>query len=167
LQWAASAGHEEAMLLLINHSPEFVPTAVLEVKNNVPLRMAAFHGLSKAVERLLINVSHNLSRPMVHAENDAALCNAATRGFTDIQKILIAYGASVNVREGHVLRAAVQRGDAAMVEWLLQSGANPTLKDNEALKHALTQMNRSDVDAEYNQVYAKIAALLREHGAKA
>lgn len=167
LQWAASTGHEEALLLLIDHSPEVVPTAVLEVKNNCPLRMAALFGLSKAVERLLQNVSNNQNQPAVHAENDAALCNAASRGFTDIQKMLLAYGADVNARDGHVLQMAVRRGDVHMVDWLLRVGADPTLQDNQAIKHAVAEMSRTDVDADYNKVYAQIVALLRQHGARA
>jgi hypothetical protein len=165
LQWAAGTGHEEALLLLLNPEQEILSAEILEVNDNYLLRMAALFGLTKAVKCLLDYPSTWGNVNAIHAEDDAALRNAATRGFGDIVKMLVKHGANIYVFDDQALRKAVESGHVDMVRFLLENGANAAALDNESLKFVTVQLVRNDLENSKKEAYTKIALLLRKHGA--
>lgn len=67
---------------------------------------------------------------------DNAFVMAAQNGWPDCAEALLSMGAVVNAKppgfhwRGAALHAAVWHGDAAMVRWLVDRGADPTLRDD-------------------------------------
>jgi len=164
LEWAASSGHEKALLVLLNQEQEVVPAAVIQAKDNVLLRMAALHGLTKAVE-VLLNYP-TADKLAVHAEQDASLRNAASRGCFDIVRMLVSCHADIHAKDEEALRNAVNNGHVEVVDYLLQHGAHAAVLDNVALKFVTEQFVRNDVENSEIAAYAKIAELLRQYGAR-
>lgn len=165
LEWAAGTGHEEAFLLLLNPEQEILSAEILQVKNNYLLRMAALHGKIKAVECLIDYPIAWQNINAIHAEDDAALRNAASRGFGDVVKMLVEHGANIHAFDDQALRNAVESGHVDMVGFLLKNGANASALDNEALKFATVQLARNDVENSKKEAYTKIVELLKQQGA--
>ena len=79
-----------------------------------------------------------LYRADVHAQDDAALIDAAERGSGDVVDLLAEkYGADVHAQDDAALRLAAQRGKASVVELLVNKyHANVHACGNEALLRA-------------------------------
>lgn len=77
-------------------------------------------------------------------------------------RILIKYGAKINVKEGFYLSAlhqAINTGNPTLVQFVLEHGANPNIKDQEG-RNALAIIKDDFTNAE------EIRQLLRSYGAK-
>ncbi len=131
--------------------------------NKVPTDLTSFFEVVKL--GLVDNVRAGLkANPRwVHAKNragDTAFIVAALQGSRDIAELLLAQGADVNAAgewNRTVLHVVALRGQKETVEFLLSRGANPNLKDHEG---------NTVLDMALQNKHAKIADLLRRHGAR-
>ena len=96
---------------------------------------------------------------------DHAFVMASNNGQRDAAAALLARGAQINAKppgyhwRGTALHAAVWHGDQPMVEWLLQHGADPSIRDGLVDSDAVGW-------AKHHQ-HPELVALLSTHGAPA
>jgi len=121
IQYASGLGDEELVKMLIDAKADV--HARHEIRNDA-LTMA-LHGHHKAVVKLLVDTGANVN---TRDQSDRSALQFASRGGDEeLVRMLIMAGADVNApgseSSGHALLAAAESGHAAIVELLLDKGA--------------------------------------------
>lgn len=100
-------------------------------RNETPLFIAAAQGHLETVKYLLDNGA-DVNQPTTDGES--ALIGATWGCHRHVARLLMAHGADVNIRNQAYgmtpLMFAVQCGDIKLVQFLIQSGADITVKDS-------------------------------------
>lgn len=95
-------------------------------RGNTALHLACAAGDIECLRALLCTLPQNQRPPLDQKNYDGETCVhiAALSGHIEIQRLLIWYGADINAREGKggytALHIAVERGDEALVQFLLE-----------------------------------------------
>jgi uncharacterized protein len=154
---AAALGDTERLRALLDAEP----SAVTRFSNDgwTPLHLAAFFGHAEAV-RLLLERGSDARALSINAMRNTPLhaALAGPRGM-EVARLLVDAGAEVNARQhgGYTaLHAAAQHGDVALIDLLLDHGADP---DQAA------EDGRRPIDFARGQGHAEAAAHLVSRGA--
>jgi ankyrin repeat protein len=121
---AAASGRLVHLISNLGHKPELV-NAYSE-DGFQPIGLAAYFGRTEAVE-YLIKAGAEVNSPSKNSLGVTPLQSAVAGGHLEIIRLLLAAGASPNVRErgGYTpLHAAAQNGDVEIVRCLIFGGAN-------------------------------------------
>ncbi|MFE8703431.1 ankyrin repeat domain-containing protein [Cytobacillus sp. FJAT-54145] len=145
--YAASLGHEELTLSLLESKPDF------EKKNHIGnslLHIAAENNMVKLVEKILAEKVID-----INAENEFSLTPlflALIQNNNEVIKVLIEYGADPNIsnNDGYTtLHEAVSKGDDEVINLLIDNGADVnavTTNDLTTLMTAAQSGNNSVVE---------------------
>jgi len=127
---AARNGHVQALERLIKINPDTLNA--VNSKGYTPLILASYYSQSEVVKFLLENdVNINFI-----SSQGTALCGVAYKGDIVIAKLLIQYGAELDIQDDNgtsPLLYATLLGHTKLAKLLLTFGADPTLEDNEGL----------------------------------
>ena len=123
LMLAAMNGHAEVLKLLLDRGGDI--NAYIETNRNTALTLACFQGRSECVELLLqrgATIEHRAKTGLT------PLMEAASGGFADVGRVLIARGADINAppvpaSKDTALTIAADKGHSEFVKILLESGA--------------------------------------------
>lgn len=123
LMMAASFGHEEIVKMLLKQGADINAQSN---SHGTALIAAARKGKNSSVQLLLENgADPNKPGLDTDSNNLSALSSACRGGNLDVVRLLLKHGADVNAGSGEALKAASSKGDDALVQLLLEYGAQP------------------------------------------
>lgn len=125
---AASNGHVEIVKLLIEKG------AVIDPRDNEPLRLASKHGHLEVVKLLLKNGANMYSPSQIIGvfEGDV-LTNACERGHIEIARFLLDSGVNIHTDDDAALRYSYQHIE--VIKLLLERGADIHARLDQVLEH--------------------------------
>lgn len=129
LGWAAGAGKEEAIELLLKQPSTNINH--VQKSGQPPLSRASENGHAKCARLLL---AKGASVETADKEGNTPLSLAAAKGHKVLAKLLLKHNADINAQDkkGNTpLAAAVANGHDAVVRFLLESGADAELADED------------------------------------